>query len=157
MNGGRVNRRTIGLIWLLGLVLILVLWAVGPEAFIYRFRELVWDAWAGLDALLARLVHQAFDVVRAAAIGLFVVFWLLGLLAWRNGIRSGGMLAGLSILFLILVDTDWYDPGVKWLTAALLAGAGALAMTGRLTHPPQGPIRSGTKWGAPFQRDSGRG
>ena len=59
-------------------------------------------------------------MTRAAAISLYVVFVVLAVLAVRRCLRVGGMLVGVTVVFLLLVRTDWYDPGTKWLAAALL-------------------------------------
>jgi len=74
--------------------------------------------------------------MRAAAIALYAVFVALSLLGIRRGLRVGGMLVGVSIVFLLLVRTDWYDPATKWLAAALVAAVAAAVITRRLLHVP---------------------
>ncbi len=59
-------------------------------------------------------MQRAFDVVRAAAIALYVVFVVLALLAGHRGLRSGGALFVVTVVFALLVGTDWYEPGTKW-------------------------------------------
>ena len=70
------------------------------------------------------LTQRAFDVVRAAAIGLYVVFVVLALLA---GIAAfaGGALFVVTVLFALLVGKRMYDPGTKWFSCRLLAAIGA--------------------------------
>jgi peptidoglycan/LPS O-acetylase OafA/YrhL len=74
--------------------------------------------------------------VRAAAIALYVVFVVLALLAGHRGLRSGAALFVITLVFLMLVGTHWYEPGTKWFSAAVLAGVGAGMMTSRLMRPP---------------------
>jgi hypothetical protein len=72
----------------------------------------------------------------------------------RRGLRMGGMLVGVTLVFLLLVRTDWYDPGTKWLAAALLTAIAAGATTKRLLyaptlHDPAAP------WDAAYGRNRG--
>jgi len=85
--------------------------------------------------------------MRAAAIALYAVFVVLALLAMQRGLRVGGMLVGVSIVFALLVRTNWYDPGTKWFAAALLTAIAACVTTKRLLHttPPRDPANP---WGA---------
>lgn len=154
-----MDRRTIGLIWLGGLLLMLALYVIGPQDFLANLENFLAAAWMTLDALIVRLSIQALNAVRAAAIALYVVFVLLALLARRRGLRSGGALLTVSVLFLLLVNTDWYEPGTKWFTAALLAAVGAVVMTGRLLRPPPPPMPgSGQPWTRrPFYRNGSTG
>jgi hypothetical protein len=64
----------------------------------------------------------------------------------RRGLRIGGLLLGVSVVFLLLVRTDWYDPGTKWLAAALVAGVAAAVTTRRLLHS-QSPRDPANPWG----------
>lgn len=140
-----MNRTTIGLVWLGGVVLMLLLYAIGPVHVLAALHAFFLNFWDTLDALIARLEHEALDAVRAAAIALYVVFVVLGVLALRQRLRAGPALVIVSVLFLVLAEGDWYDPGTKWLTAALLAGAGAAVMTSRLLRGPP-PPRTDQPW-----------
>ena len=144
-----MNRTTIGLIWLGGIVLMLALYAVGPLHFIANLETFLLNAWDVMDRVLATLAYKALDAVRAAAIALYVVFVVLAVLAHRQGLRAEGTLVTISIVFLILAGTDWYEPGPRWTAAALLAGLGAVMMTSRLLSPRLPPPSRGSRgpWG----------
>lgn len=149
-----MDRKTIGLVWIGGAALMVVLYWIGPLHFIHAFETFVSRLWWFLGDLIETLAARALDAVRAAAIALYAVFLVLAILARRRGLRSGGTWFVVTVLFLLLVDTDWYDPGTKWFSAAVLAGVGAAVMTGRLLHPP--PLRRDPRypWGpaGPAQR-----
>ncbi len=113
-----------------------VLYAIGPLHFLIACEAFFANLWRVVGGLIATLAYQALDVVRAVAIALYVVFLVLAVLARRQGVRTGGTLVIVTLLFLLLVKTDWYDPGTKWVTAALLNAAGAAVMTSRLLRPP---------------------
>ena len=131
-----MDRRTIGLVWLGGILLMAAVYAIGPQNFLAECETLIRAFAQFLDDLLTTLMWRAFEVLRAAAIALYAVFLALSVLGMRRGLRIGGMLLGVSIVFLLLVRTDWYDPGTKWLAAALVAGVAAAVTTRRLMHTP---------------------
>jgi hypothetical protein len=57
------------------------------------------------------------------------------------------MLVGVSIVFLLLVRTEWYDPATKWPAAALVSTVAAAVTTRRLLHVP--PARDpANPWGS---------
>ncbi|HVC59528.1 MAG TPA: hypothetical protein VND19_04055 [Acetobacteraceae bacterium] len=143
-----MDRRTIGLIWIGGIVLMVVLYVIGPQDFIQACEAYLSRLWWFIGNLIETLSARAFNAVRAAALALYAVFAVLAVLARRRGLRGGGALFIVSALFLLLVGTRWYDPGIKWFTAAVLAGAGAAAMTARLLHPPPLPRDPNNPWGA---------
>ncbi|MEO8714037.1 MAG: hypothetical protein ABI369_03395 [Acetobacteraceae bacterium] len=128
-----MRRNTVGLVWLGGILLAALVYASGPGHFIAAtiagLDHAVWafEAWVGFVAV------QAFDLVRAAAIALFAVFLVLGVIAGQRG-RGGGMI-GVTVLFLALVGLGGYDSRFCWLAALVVAGAGALSMTRRLIEP----------------------
>jgi len=141
-----VNRTTVTSVWIGGVVLMVLLYLIGPQHFIQACEDLVARIWWTLADLVESLMLRAFDAVRAAAIALYVVFVVLGIMARRRGIHVGGVLLIVTVLFLILVRTNWYDPGTKWFSAAVLAAVGAATMTGRLLHAP--PARDPARpWG----------
>jgi hypothetical protein len=141
-----LDRRVIALVWIGGLVLMAAVYAIGPQNFLAACEATILAAARFLDDLVATLMWRAFEVMRAAAIALYVVFVVLAVLAMRRGLRVGGMLVGVSVVFLLLVRTDWYDPGTKWLAAALLTAIAAAVTTKRLLRA--GPPRDrGNPWG----------
>ena len=101
-------------------------------------------AWLG--NLIDTLMLRAFDVVRAAAIAMYVVFVVLAVLAMRRGLRTGGMLLVVSVVFLLLVRTDWYGSDARWFAAAVLTAVAALVLTKRLIQAPA-PRDPGDPWG----------
>ncbi len=145
-----MDRRVIALVWVGGIVLAAAVYAIGPQQFLAACEAAIASAVRFLDEMIATLMWRAFEVLRAAAIALYVVFVVLTVLAMRRGTRMGGMLVGVSVVFLLLVRTDWYDPGTKWLAAALVAAVAAVVTTTRLLHsaPPRDP--SGP-WGAAYR------
>jgi hypothetical protein len=151
-----VDRRIIGLVWVGGIVLMAVVYLIGPQQFLASCEAIIMAAARFVDDLAAALIWRTFEVTRAAAIALFVVFLVLAALAMQRGMRVGGLLAGVSIVFVLLIRTNWYDPGTKWLAAALLAAVAAGVMTRRLLHTsaPRDPAQP---WGAAYRRDDRRG
>ena len=79
-----------------------------------------------------------YDFVRAAAIALFVVFWVLGVISVQRGLRGISVLLVFSVIFWWLVGgpRHWLfpTPTSDWLSALVVAGAGAALMTGRLAR-----------------------
>ena len=143
-----MDRKTIGLIWLGGIVLMAVLYLIGPQDFIRACEALLSRLWWYLGDLIEALTERAFDAVRAAAIALYVVFVVLAVLARRRGLRTGGALFIVSVLFVLLVETHWYESGTKWFSALVLAGVGAAVMTARLLRPPPLPRDPRNPWGS---------
>jgi hypothetical protein len=131
-----MDRRTIASIWFGGVVLMAVLYIGGPQHVIELCQIYFAQFWSFIGDLIEALTQRAFDAVRAAAIALYVVFVVLALLAGHRGLRSGAALFVITLVFLMLVGTHWYEPGTKWFSAAVLAGVGAGMMTSRLMRPP---------------------
>ena len=145
-----MDRKTIGLIWLGGIGLMLALYAIGPQHFIAVCEQFVADAVTWLSDLIESLMLRAFEVVRAAAIALYVVFVVLSVLAMQRGMRAGGALVVVSVVFLLLVRTSWYGADEKWFAAAVLAAVAAGMLTRRLivgppTRDPADPWGMGTR------------
>jgi hypothetical protein len=145
-----LDRRVIALVWIGGIALMAAVYWVGPQDFIRVCEAFVSHLWWFLGDTIRQLAERALDAVRAAAIALYAVFLVLAVLARRRGVRSGGAWFIVTVLYLLLVGTSWYDPGTKWLSAAVLAGVGAAVMTARLLHPP--PPMSHNPWSAPGYR-----
>jgi hypothetical protein len=142
-----LDRRIIALVWIGGIVLMAVVYAIGPQHFLAACEAFIAAAVRFVNDLAATLIWRGFEVMRAAAIALYAVFVVLAVLATQRGLRAGGMLLGVSLVFLLLVRTDWYDPGTKWLAAALLTAVAAGVTTKRLLYaaPPRDPANP---WGA---------
>jgi hypothetical protein len=139
-----VTRNAIALVWLLGIALTAVLYAAGPGHFINAGLAVVSQAEWAIANGIAYLTAQAFDLVRAAAIALFVVFLVLGAMASGRGIRGGGLVGG-TVLFVALTTIGGYESRFCWLAAFVVAAAGALGMTQRLlARPVHGPWESGS-------------
>jgi hypothetical protein len=141
-TGGGVNRNVIGLIWLGGLVLAAVLYVAGSEHVLAWFFHAMAQVRWYIDYGFFLLAVQALDLLRAVAIALFVVFLALGFLAARRRVPVAAAMIGISVLFLLLVRLNLFDPGTRWVFAALLTGAGAIMMTTRLLHAPEQPDRN---------------
>ena len=141
-----MDRRTVGLIWLGGLLLMLAIYVIGPQDFIATCERFVADGVVWLSNLIDTLMLRAFEAVRAAAIAMYVVFVVLAVLAMGRGLRAGGMLLVVSLVFLLLVRTDWYEPGTKWLGAAVLSAVAAGMLTKRLLQAPR-PRNPADPWG----------
>jgi len=139
-----VRRNIVTLVWLGGIVLAAVVYLDGPGRFITAtiagLDHAVWafETWVGFVAV------QAFDLIRAAAIALFAVFLVLGVIAGQRG-KGGGMI-GVTVLFLALVGLGGYESRFCWLAALVVAAAGALNMTHRLIEPSaKSPWRRGAR------------
>jgi len=143
-----LDRKTIASVWIGGIVLMMALYWIGPQDFIQTCEAFIARVWWLLGDLIDTLAARAFDALRAAAIALYAVFLVLTVLARRRGVRSGGAWFVVTVLFLLLVGTHWYEPGTKWFVAAVLAGVGAGVMTARLLHPPVLPRDPRYPWGA---------
>ncbi|MDE2514933.1 MAG: hypothetical protein KGL12_02800 [Rhodospirillales bacterium] len=142
-----MTRKSLVLIWGFGILLAILLNAIGPE---HVLASLL-NAAAAFDAALARMLsHLAASLahwVRAFAIALFVVFMVLGIIARRQGRQKSGPLVLGALIFLALaydvLGADLFAPDMRWLLALLLALAGALAMTRKLLAPPPAGARVG--------------
>ncbi len=141
-----MDRRIIGLVWIGGLLLMAAVYAIGPQNFLAECEAFIRAFGQFLDDLLTTLMWRAFEV--HAGGGDCPLCGLPGAVGVGNATRpaDGGMLLGVSIVFLLLVRTDWYDPGTKWLAAALVAAVAAAVTTRRLLHaqPPRDPANP---WG----------
>ena len=135
-EGGIVRRDRILWVWVGGAVLAVALYVIGPD----RFFDQVLDAIDGFDAAIrgfvAALGVQAYGVIRAAAIAVYVVFVVLAFMASNRGQRGIGALMAVTLVFLMFVwrPYDAYPaPISRWIAALILALAGAMVMTRRLT------------------------
>lgn len=140
-------RNTITFIWAIGIVLALLVYVTGPDRFVVAAFDLIERTWWGLQDALRNISIAAFDLVRAAAIGLYFVFVALSVLAIRQGGRGRATLIAVSLVFLGLVwqsAGDSFGAHTRWMAALLLTTVGALTMTRRLTQPESSPWRPGS-------------
>lgn len=138
-EGDTVRPHTLGLIWGGGILLAVLLYLTGPDRFLAAVFDMLLHVEAAFHNLVLALGIQAYNFVRAAAIALFAVFLVLGLLAAHRGLRAWSALIVVSAVFVVLVwspdDADPVSIG-HWLAALLLAIAAAGGMTRRLIAPP---------------------
>jgi hypothetical protein len=138
-QGGIVRRETVLMIWIGGLVLAVALYLIGPDRFLDACLNLIDAIDAVFRSLVAMLGAQAYGVIRALAIAIYVVFMVLAFLALQRGHPGAGALVVVTAVFLVLV---WhpYDPYPapisRWIAALALVLVGAVVMTQRLTGPP---------------------
>ncbi len=125
-----MQRNTIALVWLGGILLAALLYLSGPAHFINATIAVIDRLQWALAGWVGFITVQAFDLVRAAAIALFAVFLVLGIIASQRG-RGSGMI-GVTVLFIGLTALGGYQSRFCWSVALLVAGAGAVSMTQRL-------------------------
>lgn len=139
-KGGIVRRDTIALIWIGGFLLAAALYFVGPDRFLDACMDLFDEIDAAFHTLLLRLGAQAYAVVRALAIALYVVFAVLAILAAQRGHRAAAAMMVVTIVFLMLVWQPYESmpaPLSRWVIALVLVLIGGVVMTQRLMGPPR--------------------
>ncbi len=134
-EGKVVRDKTIGLVWGVGLVVAVLVYAIGPDQFLQtlfidadRAAEAVQDALQSLGA-------RVYDLVRAASIACFAVFFGLSVVAAGRGLPARWLLVVVTLLFIVLVWNEGPEAVGHWLLAFVLAAAGAASMTRRLAAP----------------------
>ena len=150
-----MRRETLLLIWIGGFVLAVLLYVIGPD----RFLDSLVNAYESIELsfrdFVAAMGAQAYGVIRAAAIALYVVFAVLSFLASQRRHRGVGALIAVSVVFLLLVWRPYSEfpaPIGRWFAALVLVFVGAAIMTQRLLTTPT--LRGG---GAPPPYTPGRG
>ena len=146
-----MQRNTIGLVWLAGTLLALGVYVIGPDRFLQVSFGLLDDLQAAMQAIMAAFTVKAFELIRALAIGLFVVFLGLGIIAASRGLRARAALVVVGILYLVLLSPavdGGYVASSRWLGAFLLAAVGSLVMTRRLLGSAALPAPNGDPWAA---------
>lgn len=134
-----MRRETILMIWIGGFLLAVALYLIGPDRFFDACLNLIDAVDVAFRNLVATLGVQAYSVVRALAIAIYVVFAVLAVLASQRGHRGIGALVVITVVFLVLVwrPYDFYPtPISRWIVALALVVAGAVVMTQRLTATP---------------------
>ena len=123
----------IAAIWIAGGLLALTAFLVGPDRFVERLQDLIWDMRAMLAQIAETLGGASFDLLRAGAIGLLIVFVLLAVMAIRRGLRGRAALVAVPLAYLWLIGAGPFGTTrAGWLMAFMLAFAGAASMTTRL-------------------------
>jgi hypothetical protein len=135
-----VRRETLAIIWIGGLVLATLIYAVGPD----QFLDVVLNVLDSIDFAFRRVIMalgaQIYGVVRALAIALYVVFAVLALLSSSRGRRGIWALIAVTLLFAMLVWRPYADypaPPGRWIVAFALVLVSAIIMTQRLIRPPR--------------------
>lgn len=127
-----MHRNTIMFIWAAGIVVALIAYATDPGALWDSALDLLAAAIAATDRLVRNLSLFGSDVVRALAIGLFVVFVALSLIAIRQGGKARMALLCVSTVFLLLLRDGGASSNGRWVAAFALAAVAALVMTTRV-------------------------
>lgn len=132
-----MKRDPVALVWVGGIALAALLYAVGTDQFLFRLFDAIQHAGWWIGDFVANLSLMAVDLVRALALGIYATFIALALLAARRGHPARGILLGVSVLFWLLAVGNLGPRGssAAWVGALLVAGFGAAAMTRRLRQP----------------------
>lgn len=137
-----MRERSIAAIWLGGIILALLIYLVGPDRFVFGLQDFIENFGFSLAALIARLGTISFDLLRAMAIALFVVFVGLSIVAIQRGVAGKLLVVVVAGGFLLLIGRPGLDDGYGeyahrgWVGAFFLAAIGAVLMTKRLTYRP---------------------
>jgi hypothetical protein len=126
------------MIWIGGVVLAVVIYAVGPDQFLDACLNLFDTIDRVFRTLVLTLGAQVYGVVRAVTIALYVVFAVLAFLAAQRGQRGVWAFIIVTLVFLFLVwrPYDGYPaPANRWIVAFALVLVGAIVMTQRLLGP----------------------
>jgi hypothetical protein len=131
-----VQHRTIIIVWGAGMLLALAAYTIGPDHFVASTFALFDGLAAVVQSTLRDLGMRAYDVVRALALGLFAIFFILSLIAAGRGLPARGTLFIVTLLFLILVWHEGPEATGHWTLAFVLAASGAASVTRRLASSP---------------------
>ncbi len=128
-----MKRNPVVAIWVLGLVVTVIAYQLGPNHFLSSVVAFFGDVGQVIENWVWELSHASLQFVRAAAIGLYVVFVALSLLVIREGGRARTALVVVSIAFFLLIGSgEFYVSNDRWFAAFALCAVGALIMTRRL-------------------------
>jgi hypothetical protein len=127
-----MHRNTITLIWIAGVLVALIAYATDPGAFLNAALDVLAAGIATLQRLIGQFSAFGSDVVRALAVGLFVTFVALAVLAIRQGGKGRMALFTVSSVFLLLLRDGGAASNGRWVAAFALAAVGALVMTTRV-------------------------
>jgi hypothetical protein len=127
-----MHRNTILLIWIGGILVALLAYAADPGALLNAALDLLATGVAGAERLIGELSAFGSDAVRALAVGLFVIFVAMAVLAIRQGGKGRMALFVVSAVFLSLLRDGSGASNGRWVAAFALAAVGALVMTTRV-------------------------
>jgi len=127
-----VPKNIIAVIWATGALAALAAYLVGPEHLLNTLAALSDQVTVAVAMSLRDLSASAVNVVHALAVGLFVTFVGLALVAIRNGRKGRAALVVVSAVFVWLVWSGDAPSNQRWLAAFVLAGLGTLVMSSRL-------------------------
>ena len=137
IGGGSLRKDPVVIVWAVGIVVAVLIYLAGPEHFFFWLFDLLDRARFSLATAIENLSFAGLNILRAAAIGLFVVFVVLALLVIRAGRRGRAALLLVGGTFLLLASTrHGGDANTRWFGALVLAGVGAAVMTQRLRGGP---------------------
>ena len=120
----------VALIWLIGILAAVLAYAFGATYTLAAAWAFVAEGMEWLDRLVLHLPNVAASFIPALAIGALVAFIPLAILSIRAGRRGRLALVLVPSAFLWLAGRN--ATRMEWLEALLVAGVGALVMTGRL-------------------------
>jgi hypothetical protein len=132
------RNRSVAAVWIGGIALIALVDLIGPDRFIAALPRFGQWVVAALQNLGVMVMSQAYDLVRASAIGLFAVFWLLTVIAARRGQRVARRLIVVTVTWLLFMApalNGEYVSSDRWLGALLLGAVAAFVATRRLAEP----------------------
>lgn len=131
-----MSNRVVIIVWVAGLLLALAAYAAGPDHFVAAVFGFIESLAATLRQMVSDMGTRAYDVLRALALGLFAIFFVLSLVAVQRGLRGRGTLVIVTLLFLVLVWRQGAEATGHWLLAFLLAATAASNVTRRLMYAP---------------------
>ena len=132
--GRRRQHRIIALVWIAGLLMALAAYEVGQDNFV-QSAFLLFDRLAdATQQLLHEFGARTYDLLRALALGLFAIFFVLSVVAAQRGLPARGTLLIVTLLFIILVWHEGPEATGHWMLAFLLTAVGAASVTRRLTE-----------------------
>lgn len=143
-----MNRNTIGLVWIGGLLLAVLLTVIGPGSLGAGLAAAFDRTFDTISLALEQLGDPLREMIRGFALAAFVVFIVLCVIARRRGQPSIGAAVAVTIGFLLLAGgpRDWSRSlqGSHWLLALILALGAALVMTRRVMRAVPGSGRWNT-------------
>jgi hypothetical protein len=127
-----MHRNTVMLIWVGGILVALIAYLADPGALINSALDLLAAGIAALQRFVANLSALGSEIIRALAVGLFVTFVAMAVLAIRQGGKGRMALFTVSSMFVLLLREGSAASNERWVAAFALAATGALVMTARV-------------------------